>query len=45
MCWQGPCGLLGCDRLQAAQAMGQKAQVVPLQGWQEGGLQLRQFRC
>ena len=30
MAWQGPCGLVGCDRLQAAQAVGQKAQMVPL---------------
>ena len=45
MAWECPRGLLGFNRLQAAQAVGQKAQMVPLQGRQEGGLQLRQFCC
>ena len=45
MVWECPCGLVGCNRLQAAQAVGKKAQMVPLQGGQESGLQLRQFRC
>ena len=45
MAWECPRELVGCDRLQAAQAVGQKAQMVPLQGRQERGLQLRQFCC